>query len=120
MPPLPPAALDILERALRDGLGAQADETGELRAEVRELRAAIDRLTAAHAERVTTERMTLYAVLVRRVDSAMDREPKATLVLLALLLAILVGGIYAITWHTEPATILRDLITVVRTLGAQP
>lgn len=83
---------------------------------------AVEQLKAAFTEWHADQKLTLWNVMLRSMDRAASSDPLKVLIILSTTLIIsmfiLLGGAYSLIWHENPATVIRELETLVPFFGA--
>lgn len=68
------------------------------------------------------QRLTLWRVFLRSIDKAADKDPLKVLIIIAtsaiVLIFVALGGLYSLIWHENPATVIRELETLIPFFGA--
>lgn len=105
-----------------DRADANEKATTSLEGKVDKNTHAVEQLKAAFTEWHADQKLTLWNVLLRSMDRAASSDPLKVLVILStsLIIAmfILLGGAYSLIWHENPATVIRELETLVPFFGA--
>jgi len=115
-----------VQTATMEGVGERLEQQDksivEIGTKVDKNTAAIDRVEKAVAAWHAEQKLTLWRIALRALDQAAINDPlKVTIILattLILFMFILLGGAYSLLWHENPATVIRELETLVPFFGA--